>query len=140
MAVNPECKFLLLKHAFEDWGAVRVELGTDSNNAHSQPGQAPETSFDMTTRNLGLSRSRRTVLSQGFGPPLAFRFHGLHAYRTLQVQDLKIVRPTSSEKHGGGKTRNSIDMMRQRLARKASEGGRCSKPLETATTRHSSAR
>jgi N-acetyltransferase len=35
-AVNPECKFLLLKHAFEDWGAVRVELGTDSNNLHSQ--------------------------------------------------------------------------------------------------------
>ncbi len=35
-AVNPECKFLLLKHAFEDWEAVRVELGTDSNNVHSQ--------------------------------------------------------------------------------------------------------
>jgi RimJ/RimL family protein N-acetyltransferase len=35
-AVNPECKFLLLKHAFEDWAAVRVELGTDSNNVHSQ--------------------------------------------------------------------------------------------------------
>jgi N-acetyltransferase len=34
--VNPECKFLLLKRAFEDWGAVRVELGTDSNNVHSQ--------------------------------------------------------------------------------------------------------
>jgi N-acetyltransferase len=34
--VNPECKLLLLKHAFEDWGAVRVELGTDSNNVHSQ--------------------------------------------------------------------------------------------------------
>lgn len=35
-AVNPECKFLLLKHAFEDWGAVRVQLGTDSRNLHSQ--------------------------------------------------------------------------------------------------------
>jgi RimJ/RimL family protein N-acetyltransferase len=34
--VNPECKFLLLKHAFEDWGAVRVQLRTDANNAHSQ--------------------------------------------------------------------------------------------------------
>ncbi len=34
--VNPECKFLLLKHAFEDWGAVRVQFGTDSNNVHSQ--------------------------------------------------------------------------------------------------------
>jgi len=35
-AVNPECKLLLLKHAFEDWGAVRVRLRTDANNAHSQ--------------------------------------------------------------------------------------------------------
>ena len=34
--VNPECKFLLLKHAFEDWGALRVQLGTDANNVHSQ--------------------------------------------------------------------------------------------------------
>lgn len=35
-AVNPECKFLLLKHACEDWGAVRVQLATDANNVHSQ--------------------------------------------------------------------------------------------------------
>ena len=35
-AVNPECKYLLLKHAFEDWGAVRVQLSTDVNNLHSQ--------------------------------------------------------------------------------------------------------
>ena len=34
--VNPECKFLLLKHAFEDWGAIRVQLGTDVKNVHSQ--------------------------------------------------------------------------------------------------------
>jgi RimJ/RimL family protein N-acetyltransferase len=34
--VNPECKFLLLRHAFEDWGAVRVQLRTDANNVHSQ--------------------------------------------------------------------------------------------------------
>ena len=34
--VNPECKCLLLKHAFEDWGAIRVQLGTDANNVHSQ--------------------------------------------------------------------------------------------------------
>jgi RimJ/RimL family protein N-acetyltransferase len=35
-AVNPECKYLLLRHAFEDWGAVRVQLTTDANNIHSQ--------------------------------------------------------------------------------------------------------
>jgi N-acetyltransferase len=34
--VNPESKFLLLKHAFEDWGAVRVQLGTHLDNLHSQ--------------------------------------------------------------------------------------------------------
>jgi RimJ/RimL family protein N-acetyltransferase len=34
--VNPECKYLLLKHAFEDWGAVRIQLGTDVNNVRSQ--------------------------------------------------------------------------------------------------------
>jgi N-acetyltransferase len=35
-AVNPECKYLLLKHAFDDWGAVRIQLITDVNNTHSQ--------------------------------------------------------------------------------------------------------
>ena len=35
-AVNPECKYLLLKHAFEDWKAVRIQLGTHANNLHSQ--------------------------------------------------------------------------------------------------------
>ena len=34
--VNPESKYLLLKHAFEDWGAIRVQLGTDVKNVHSQ--------------------------------------------------------------------------------------------------------
>lgn len=35
-AVNPECKLLLLRHAFEDWGAIRVQLKTDGMNVHSQ--------------------------------------------------------------------------------------------------------
>ena len=34
--VNPECKYLLLQHAFEDLDAVRVQLKTDSRNLHSQ--------------------------------------------------------------------------------------------------------
>ena len=34
--VNPECKFLLLQHAFEDWHAVRIQLGTDARNIQSQ--------------------------------------------------------------------------------------------------------
>jgi RimJ/RimL family protein N-acetyltransferase len=34
--INPECKYLLLRHAFEGLGAVRVQLKTDLNNVHSQ--------------------------------------------------------------------------------------------------------
>lgn len=35
-AVNPECKYLLLRHAFEQLGALRVQLKTDARNLHSQ--------------------------------------------------------------------------------------------------------
>jgi RimJ/RimL family protein N-acetyltransferase len=35
-AVNPEAKYLLLKHAFEDWGAIRLFLKTDSLNERSR--------------------------------------------------------------------------------------------------------
>lgn len=34
--VNAECKYLLLRHAFQEWGALRVQLKTDNRNAHSQ--------------------------------------------------------------------------------------------------------
>lgn len=33
--VNPEAKFLLMRHAFETWGCVRVELKADAKNARS---------------------------------------------------------------------------------------------------------
>ena len=35
-AVNTECKYLLLNHAFETLGAIRVQLKTDSRNVRSQ--------------------------------------------------------------------------------------------------------
>ena len=35
-AVNTECKYLLIKHAFEDLGCIRVQLKTDSRNVRSQ--------------------------------------------------------------------------------------------------------
>ena len=35
-AVNPEAKLLLLTHAFEAWGAIRICLKTDHRNLHSQ--------------------------------------------------------------------------------------------------------
>lgn len=35
-AVNPEAKLLLLRHAFDSWGAIRVCLKTDSRNERSR--------------------------------------------------------------------------------------------------------
>ena len=35
-AINTEAKFLMLRHAFEDLGAVRVQLKTDQRNARSR--------------------------------------------------------------------------------------------------------
>lgn len=35
-AINPECKYLLLKHAFDDHQAIRVQLKTDLRNLQSQ--------------------------------------------------------------------------------------------------------
>jgi RimJ/RimL family protein N-acetyltransferase len=35
-AVNTECKYLLLKHAFETLGCIRAQLKTDSRNERSQ--------------------------------------------------------------------------------------------------------
>ena len=35
-AVNAECKFLMLQHAFENLGCVRVQLKTDERNKHSR--------------------------------------------------------------------------------------------------------
>jgi RimJ/RimL family protein N-acetyltransferase len=35
-AVNTECKYFLLRHAFEEFGAVRVQLKTDLRNVRSQ--------------------------------------------------------------------------------------------------------
>ena len=35
-SVNTECKYLLLRHAFETLGAIRVQLKTDSRNVTSQ--------------------------------------------------------------------------------------------------------
>ena len=34
--VNPECKYLLLRHAFEEQHALRVQLKTDGRNKQSQ--------------------------------------------------------------------------------------------------------
>jgi RimJ/RimL family protein N-acetyltransferase len=35
-AVNTECKYLLLRHAFETLGAIRVQFKTDSRNERSR--------------------------------------------------------------------------------------------------------
>ena len=54
-AVNPECKYLLLNHAFEDWGAIRVQLTTDIHNVHSQRAIVKlGAKFEGTLRNNGI--------------------------------------------------------------------------------------
>jgi RimJ/RimL family protein N-acetyltransferase len=35
-AINTEAKYLMLRQAFEAWGALRVQLKTDANNAQSR--------------------------------------------------------------------------------------------------------
>ena len=35
-AINTECKYLLLRHAFETLGCIRVQLKTDARNIRSQ--------------------------------------------------------------------------------------------------------
>lgn len=53
--VNPECKFLLLRHAFEEWGAVPIQLVTDERNVHSQRAILKlGTKFEGRLRNYGI--------------------------------------------------------------------------------------
>jgi RimJ/RimL family protein N-acetyltransferase len=67
-AVNPECKFLLLKHAFENWGAVRIQLGTDVNNLHSR----------RAIERLG-ARFEGTLRNHGIGPDSSVRDAALYS-------------------------------------------------------------
>ncbi len=58
--INPECKLLLLEHAFEDLGAVRVQFRTDLRNLKSQ----------RAIEKLGASREgifrQDTIMPDGF--------------------------------------------------------------------------
>ena len=50
--VNPEAKYLLMRHAFEDWHAIRVALKTDVKNLHSQAAiKKLGAKFEGTLRN-----------------------------------------------------------------------------------------
>lgn len=64
--VNPEAKFLLMRHAFEDWHAIRVALKTDVKNVHSQAAiKKLGASYEGTLRNQRIRRDgsfRDTVL------------------------------------------------------------------------------
>ncbi|MHA7628130.1 GNAT family N-acetyltransferase [Corallococcus sp. M7] len=55
--VNTECKYLLLKHAFETLGVMRVQLKTDSRNARSRAAiERLGASFEGILRNHMLVR------------------------------------------------------------------------------------
>jgi RimJ/RimL family protein N-acetyltransferase len=50
--INPEAKYLLMRHAFEDWHAIRVALKTDTKNLHSQAAiRKLGAQFEGTLRN-----------------------------------------------------------------------------------------
>lgn len=50
--VNPEAKYLLMRHAFQDWRAIRVALKTDVKNLHSQAAiRKLGAKFEGTLRN-----------------------------------------------------------------------------------------
>jgi RimJ/RimL family protein N-acetyltransferase len=50
--VNPEAKYLLMRHAFDEWRAIRVALKTDVRNLHSQAAiKKLGASFEGTLRN-----------------------------------------------------------------------------------------
>lgn len=55
--VNPECKYLLLRYAFEQWGAIRVCLKTDVKNVHSQNAiKKLGATYEGTLRHHGIRR------------------------------------------------------------------------------------
>jgi RimJ/RimL family protein N-acetyltransferase len=55
--VNPESKYLLLRHAFEDWHAIRVQISTDVKNVHSQRAIVKlGAKFEGTLRNHAVRR------------------------------------------------------------------------------------
>ena len=60
--VNPESKYLLMRHAFEDWHAIRVALKTDVKNLHSQ----------AAIRKLG-ARFEGTLRNQRIRPDGSYR-------------------------------------------------------------------
>ncbi|MEO7539149.1 MAG: GNAT family protein [Pyrinomonadaceae bacterium] len=59
-AINTEAKLLMLTHAFEVWGCIRVELKTDSNNEKSQAAmQRIGATEEGTLRNHMITESGR---------------------------------------------------------------------------------
>ena len=64
--INTEAKLLLLTHAFERWGVVRVALATDSRNARSR------TAIErIGARYEGMLRHHRPVDRRGRSRPAA---------------------------------------------------------------------
>lgn len=59
--VNPECKYLLMRHAFETLGGLRVALKTDVHNVHSQRAIAK-----LGAVREGVTRSHRYRPEDGY--------------------------------------------------------------------------
>ena len=94
-AVNPECKYLLLKHAFEDWGAVRVQFVTDVNNIHSQRAIAKlGAKVEGRMRNYGIRQdgSLRDVILYSI---TAAEWNGVRSSLALRISSLIHSSPTT---------------------------------------------
>jgi N-acetyltransferase len=64
--VNTECKYLLLRHAFETWNLTRVQLKTDSRNVRSQQAIAR-----IGAAKEGILRKDR-IISDGYARDTVF--------------------------------------------------------------------
>lgn len=65
--VNRACKYLLLQHAFEIWGAVRVQLQTDIRNTRSQAAIA-----GLGAQREGVLRNHRLRKDGSLGDSVIF--------------------------------------------------------------------
>jgi RimJ/RimL family protein N-acetyltransferase len=65
-AINTECKLMLLRHAFEELGAIRVQLKTDARNSRSRAAIGR-----IGARFEGILRQQR-ILHDGFRRDTAY--------------------------------------------------------------------
>ncbi|HET9028815.1 MAG TPA: GNAT family protein, partial [Candidatus Aquilonibacter sp.] len=65
--VNTECKFLLLRYAFEEWGAVRVSLKANAINQRSRTAiERIGATYEGTLRNFRMNPRTGTPIDSSY--------------------------------------------------------------------------